>query len=257
MIERRRPAMWIKICGMTTPEAIEAALAARVDAIGFVFSPSSRRLTPQEGARLAAPARGRVPCVAVTRHPTQELLDEIVAAFAPDVWQSDLADVAALRVPEAVGLLPVMRSRPAGPAELPARALPAGAPPAGAPPAQAPAPEALPLQALPARLLFEGPTSGSGLLCDWTSARALAERTELILAGGLDAETVGAAIEAVAPFGVDVSSGVEERPGVKSPEKILRFVEAARAAVREATRESARESAREAARESGRETGRT
>jgi phosphoribosylanthranilate isomerase len=74
--------------------------------------------------------------------------------------------------------------------------------------------------------------SGAGVTCDWTTARALARRTELILAGGLTPDTVGAAIEGVRPFGVDVSSGVEERRGVKSAEKIMRFVEAARSAFR-------------------------
>ncbi|HTX23282.1 MAG TPA: phosphoribosylanthranilate isomerase [Steroidobacteraceae bacterium] len=190
--------MWVKICGITTREAIDAALAARVDAIGFVFSPSPRRLSPAEAARLAKPARGRLRCVAVTRHPSQRLLDDIVAELGPDVWQSDLEDVHALHAPGSLALLPVLRAGRAEP------------------------------QPLPARLLYEGPASGAGVACDWAAARTVARRTELVLAGGLSASTVAAAIEAVRPFGVDVSSGVEERPGLKSPEKILQFVEAAR-----------------------------
>jgi phosphoribosylanthranilate isomerase len=192
--------MWIKICGITTPEAIEAAIAARVDAVGFVFSPSPRQLAPAEAARLAKSARGRLRCVAVTRHPSQQLLDEILAQLAPDVWQSDLQDVEALRTPRGLALLPVLRAGGAEPARL------------------------------PARVLYEGPASGAGVACDWTAAKAIACRTELVLAGGLTPRTVAAAIEAVRPFGVDVSSGVEERPGLKSPEKILRFAQAARMA---------------------------
>lgn len=198
----RHTALWIKICGMTTPEAIEAALAARVDAVGFVFSPSPRRLEPAEAARLAEPARGRVSCIAVTRHPSQQLLDEIVATFAPDLWQTDFDDIAALRAPHGLGVLPVLRTRGVVP------------------------------EPVPPRVLFEGPASGAGVVCDWTRARDLAPRTELILAGGLTAETVHAAIEAVGPFGVDVSSGVEDRPGLKSAEKIMRFAQAARGAFR-------------------------
>ncbi|MGH8149456.1 MAG: phosphoribosylanthranilate isomerase [Steroidobacteraceae bacterium] len=194
--------MWIKICGMTTPEAIEAALAARVDAIGFVFSPSARRLSAAEADRLAGPARGRVPCVAVTRHPSQPLLDEIVARFRPDLWQSDAEDLERLRAPEGLAVLPVLRAGGPVPATL------------------------------PARVLYEGPRSGAGAHCDWTGAGAVARRTELVLAGGLDAETVATAIETVTPFGVDVSTGVEMRPGIKSPDRILQFVEAARAAFR-------------------------
>src|SRR5205807_727890 len=91
--------MWIKICGMTSPEAVAAALEARTDAIGFVFAESPRRLTPQRAAQLARPARNRVRCVAVTRHPTQSAVDEILEVFAPDVLQTDLTDLERLTLP--------------------------------------------------------------------------------------------------------------------------------------------------------------
>ena len=67
--------MWIKICGMTTAAAVEAALEARVEAIGFVFARSVRELLPESAAALARPARGRARCVAVTRHPSQAAVD--------------------------------------------------------------------------------------------------------------------------------------------------------------------------------------
>ena len=192
--------MWIKICGMTSEEAVAAAVAERVDALGFVFAESVRQLTPRSAARLAQGARGRVRCVAVTRHPSQAAVDEILEAFAPDVLQSDAADLAALRLPAQLERLPVVRA--GGP--LPAT--------------------------LPARLLFEGPLSGTGVPGDWSAAHALARRTALVLAGGLTAANVGTAIAVAQPFGVDVSSGVEVRPGVKSLAAILSFVSAARAA---------------------------
>jgi phosphoribosylanthranilate isomerase len=192
--------MWIKICGMTTAAAVEAALETRVDAIGFVFAPSVRELTPAAAAALARPARGRLPCVAVTHHPAQAAVDEIVRVFAPDVLQSDAEDFAALRLPDSLGALPVVREGAAIPAPL------------------------------PARILYEGPASGRGWRTDWNAAGTLAGSTELVLAGGLNETNVAAAIAAVHPFGVDVSSGVEERPGVKSPAAILRFVAAVRAA---------------------------
>jgi len=190
---------WIKICGMTAPEAVAAALAARVDAIGFVFAESPRRLTPQRAAQLAAAARGRLRCVAVTRHPSQTEVDEILGEFRPDVLQTDIEDLRLLKLPRQLEILPVLRSVPVLSRDL------------------------------PPRLLFEGPRSGAGEPCDWGSARELGRNTQLILAGGLNAENVAAAIAAVAPFGVDVSSGVEGRLGSKSPAKISRFVEAVRA----------------------------
>jgi phosphoribosylanthranilate isomerase len=187
--------IWIKICGMTTPEAVEAALQARVDAIGFVFAPSVRQLTPARAASLAAPARGRMLCTAVMRHPTQQALDEIIQVFRPDLLQTDAEDLSNLRIPAALPVLPVFRQHAAE---------------------------------TPARLLFEGAVSGSGKTCDWRTAARLAQQTELILAGGLTATNVAAAVEEVLPFGVDVSSGVEERPGIKSQAEIARFVSAAR-----------------------------
>ncbi len=192
--------MWIKICGITTAPAVEAALAARVDAIGFVFADSARQLTLEDAVKLAAPARGQVRCVAVTRHPSQGHLDDILAVFRPDVLQTDAEDLRDLQLPQQLELLPVFR---------------------GWDPQQG---------RLPARLLFEGLTSGSGTPCDWTTAQRVARRTQLVLAGGLDAGNVATAISAVRPFGVDVSSGVEERPGVKSPAEVTRFAAAARSA---------------------------
>jgi phosphoribosylanthranilate isomerase len=185
---------------MTTAPAVEAALAAGVDAIGFVFADSPRQLTLADAVALAAPARGRVRCVAVTRHPSQRHVDDILAEFRPDALQSDTEDLRALSLPKQLELLPVFR---------------------GWDPSQT---------RLPARLLFEGPTSGSGTPCDWTTAQRLARRTQLVLAGGLDPDNVAIAISAVRPFGVDVSSGVEARPGVKSPAEVARFATAARSA---------------------------
>jgi phosphoribosylanthranilate isomerase len=191
--------MWIKICGLTTPEAVAAALDAGADAIGFVFAAKSvRQVTPDVARRLAAAARGRARCVAVTRHPTQQDIDDIVSIFQPDVLQTDVADLSNLRLPALLELLPVFRG------------------------------DGSASNTLPPRLLFEGATSGAGIPCDWSAARAVARRTQLVLAGGLNPTNVAAAIAAVQPFGVDVSTGVEVRPGVKSPVEIANFVRAAR-----------------------------
>jgi len=191
----------VKICGICTPQALEAALAAGADAVGFVFHPPSpRHLEPAVAAALAARVPPGVKTVAVSRHPTQRQVDEVLAAFVPDVWQTDERDFDGLQLPVRIERWPVIR--------------------AGA---------ALP-PALPSRLLFEGPRSGVGELADWLQAVSLAARAELILGGGLTPANVADAIVAVRPFGVDVSSGVESAPGCKDPARIEEFVAAAREA---------------------------
>ena len=120
----------------------------------------------------------------------------------PTCCKRDAADFITLRLPATLERLPVVRAGEAAPA------------------------------ALPGRILFEGPASGTGALSDWDAARSLARRTELVLAGGLHAGNVAAALAAVQPFGVDVSSGVESEPGVKSPAEIMKFVAAVRAVAR-------------------------
>jgi phosphoribosylanthranilate isomerase len=195
---------FVKICGMTDTRAVTAALDAGADAIGFVFAPSVRRVTPQQAAELARPARGRTLCVAVTQHPSSELLEAVLEVFRPDVLQTDLRDFARIELPPGVIGWPVLRGAPDAEA---AGSLPAGQ-----------------------RVLFEGPRSGTGQVADWSTARDLAGRREVILAGGLGPDNVAGAIAAVNPFGVDVSSGVESSPGRKSPDLIESFVSRAREA---------------------------
>lgn len=192
----------VKICGITTTEALEAALAAGADAVGFVFhEPSPRHLAPAQAAALAARVPPGVRKVAVTLHPSQSAVDRILAAFVPDVWQTDADDFDRIAVPARVERWPVFR--------------------AGG---------ALARQSLPFRLLFEGPRSGAGEVTDWSQAAEVAARAELILGGGLTPDNVGPAITAVRPFGVDVSSGVESAPGRKDPGLVWKFVTAARKA---------------------------
>jgi len=191
---------WVKVCGLTTPEAVAAAVDAGVNAVGFVFAESKRRVTALQAAELARDVPRDIVRVAVMLHPSQAELDEVWSQFRPDVLQTDVDDLATLRVPAGLQVTPVFRAG----RELPSM--------------------------LPVRLLFEGPVSGTGETTDWSAAARLATRTQLILAGGLKPANVAAAIAAARPFGVDVSSGVEARPGVKDPQKIYDFVRRARAA---------------------------
>ena len=192
---------FVKICGMTDARAVQAALEAGADAIGFVFASSVRQVSAQQAAELALPARGHALCVAVTQHPNAAQLNAIFDLFRPDVLQTDAGDLAGIELPVGVASWPVLRN--------------------AQPDAEVP---------FSGRLLFEGPRSGTGKVADWSAARVLAKNRELILAGGLSPANVAEAIANVRPFGVDVSSGVEEAPGQKSSALIGSFIATARAA---------------------------
>ena len=192
--------MFVKICGLTSPEATRAAITAGADAVGFVFAESPRQISPERAAELCADVPGNVVRVAVMRHPTAAEWEAVRDDFAPDWLQTDAGDLDELELSTGCEPLPVYRTGQM---------------------AQA---------ATPRRLLYEGKDSGRGELADWREAGALAAESELILAGGLSPENVVAAIAAVSPWGVDVSSGVEYEPGRKDPEKIEDFIARARAA---------------------------
>jgi phosphoribosylanthranilate isomerase len=190
--------LWIKICGLTTEEAVSAAAEAGADAIGFVFAPSKRQVTPARAAQLARCAPRELQRVAVLLRPTQALVDAVLETLAPDVLQADADDFARLQTPQHVQRLPVIRGATARP---------------------------------PPRMLFEGALSGTGERSDWAEAAKLARASELVLAGGLTPANVQRALREVRPFGIDVSSGVESTPGLKDPAKIHEFVRNARAGV--------------------------
>jgi phosphoribosylanthranilate isomerase len=190
--------VWVKICGLTHREAVEAAVAAGADAIGFVFAPSVRRVEPAQALRLCEGVPGRVKRVAVMRHPSPDEWLAVRDGFAPDWLQTDAVDLAQLEIPADMRVLPVYRDDNG---ELASRSA-----------------------KLPACLLFEGAHSGTGQRADWSAAARLADRTRLVLAGGLSPDNVAQALHAVEPWGVDVSSGVEGAPGRKDPVRIAAFV---------------------------------
>jgi phosphoribosylanthranilate isomerase len=189
---------WIKICGITTTEAVSAAESAGADAIGFVFAESPRRVTPERAFRLAAPVRGKLACCAVVRRTSQAEVDEILRVLRPDMLQVDVGELDSLALPETLQVLPVASTRNASSG------------------------------ALPRRLLLERPPADDDAGWDEDGIRALSRRTRLVLAGGLDAGNVGPLVRRLVPWGVDVSRGVEVAPGIKGQDLIRRFVRAAR-----------------------------
>lgn len=210
----------VKICGLGTPDAVDAALAAGADMIGLVrFPKSPRHVGLEEGRALSARAKGKAARVALVVDADDAALEAVVAALDPDLIQLHGAET-----PERVAVIRARFGRPvmkavgiADPADLDAieryadvadRVLLDAKPP--------PRAEALP--------------GGNGLAFDWRLVAGFDPQRPFMLSGGLSPETVAAAIELTGVRAVDVSSGVETRPGRKSPEKIAAFVKAARAA---------------------------
>lgn len=192
--------MFVKICGIVSPEAVEAAVSAGADALGFVFAESPREVKPEQAKSLCAGVPPNVIRVAVMRHPHKEQWERVLEVFEPNWLQTDADDFRWIKLPATCLALPVFRESNA-PAD----------------------------SDLPDRLLYEGTHSGSGRVADWDEASGLARVAEVILAGGLTADNVEDAIRFVRPWGVDVSSGVERARGEKDPAKIREFVARVRA----------------------------
>jgi phosphoribosylanthranilate isomerase len=195
--------IFVKICGLSTPRAVAAAITAGADAIGFVFAESPRQVTPKRASELCSDVSAVIVRVAVMRHPSAAHWRAVAEEFAPDWLQTDAGDYTGLDVPAQFGRLPVYRDVPA----LDTAAIPTDE-----------------------MVLFEAAASGQGKRADWERAAALAPGRQLVLAGGLTPENVGEAIATVRPWGVDVSSGVESKRGVKDVARIAAFIDAVRTA---------------------------
>lgn len=208
----------VKICGLTTPEALDVALESGADLVGFVFFPPSPRNLGWEAARmLGQRVQGRAGKVALTVNATDDMLRAIIEALAPDMLQLHGDET-----PERVGVvrskfgLPVMKALP-----IAARG------------------DLSPIRSyaqVADRILFDARPpqdatrpGGLGKTFDWTLLKGIKVGVPFMLSGGLDADNVVDAISITRAPGVDVSSGVERAPGVKDLQKIRTFIRAARA----------------------------
>lgn len=209
----------IKICGLSTRETLDAALALGVDWIGLVHFPRSpRHVEFARAAALSAQARGRAERVVLLVDPDDVLLGQAIDAIDPDLIQ-----LHGRETPERVTAIRALAGRPvmkalglATSADL--AALPAYAAVADRILLDAKAP---PDAALP---------GGNGRSFDWAILAGTDLPPGTMLSGGLDAGNVAEALIRTRLGAVDVSSGVETAPGVKDPQKIATFVAAARGA---------------------------
>ncbi|MGH7693288.1 MAG: phosphoribosylanthranilate isomerase [Candidatus Dormibacteria bacterium] len=198
--------MFVKICGITSEEDALLSVALGADAVGFVFAPSVRQLSPLVAGDIARRLPPEVITVGVFRNEAKERVVEIVGTVGLKVAQLHGKESAAEarwireRVPSTI------MAFMAGDRAI-ARAADYGAD----------------------VVLLDAPSPGSGEVFDWRLAEGVADGTPLLLAGGLDPTNVARAIALVHPWGVDVASGVESGPGVKDPAKLRAFITTAKA----------------------------
>ena len=209
----------VKICGLKTTEAVDAALDGGADYIGLVFFPRSpRHVDIKTALTLADRARGQAKIVALFVDPDDKVLDSIVETVQPDMIQLH-GDESGPRVREIRKRfhLPVIKAVKVGTSVDAARALRYN--------------ESADL------ILFDAKAppgtklpGGNGLSFDWRALADVKDHMKFMLSGGLTAENVGAAIAMTGAGAVDVSSGVESAPGVKDAGMIRRFLKAVKEA---------------------------
>jgi phosphoribosylanthranilate isomerase len=209
----------VKICGLSTPEALDVALDAGADMVGFVFfAPSPRHVALEAARALGQRVRGRAQKVALSVDADDAMLDAVIEALEPDLLQlhgkETPARLAALRARFGLPLMKAIAVATKG--DLAAVAT---------------------YKNSADRLLFDARApreatrpGGLGKAFDWHLLENLDLGVPFMLSGGLDAGNVGEALRITRAPAVDVSSGVERAPGEKDPEKIRAFIRAARQA---------------------------
>lgn len=209
----------VKICGLSTPDTLEASLVAGADLIGLVHFPKSPRHVGLDlGAALSRQARGRAERVALLVDPDDALVAAVVAALDPDWLQ-----LHGRESPERVAAVKARTGRPvmkalgiATAGDLARAARYAG---------------------VADRLLYDAKPApgavlpgGNGHAFDWELLAGAGRDHPFMLSGGLTPDTVAEALAVTAARAVDVSSGVEASPGRKDPDRIAAFVAAAKRA---------------------------
>jgi phosphoribosylanthranilate isomerase len=214
--------LWIKICGNTSLEDAQLAAEAGADAVGFVFAPSPRRVTPAQAAAI-------IPHLPATLEKIGVFVDASFEEIESAVRTAGLTG-AQLHFDAAPDLPAKLRAR-FGPALRILRVIHFSSEAAEAATSitQDPHVDALMVDSRTAAAV-----GGTGTSFDWTrAAETLFQTTEackLVVAGGLNPENVAEAIATLSPWGVDVVSGVEAAPGRKDPAKVRAFIVNARKA---------------------------
>ena len=190
----------VKICGLSTVEAVETAVLAGADYIGFVFAESKRQVSLEQAHELAKLVTGKTKIVGVFVSPSLEELEQAIAQVPLDIVQIhgmfDEAMIPKISVPVIRAIqLSDQEAKVTSPADF---------------------------------LLFDAPVAGSGRTFDWDLLKDQKIQQDFFIAGGLTVDNVRQARETFQPYALDVSSGVET-DGRKDIEKIKAFIEGAKA----------------------------
>lgn len=190
----------VKICGLSTVEAVETAVLAGADYIGFVFAESKRQVSLEQAQELAKRVTGKTKIVGVFVSPSLEKLEQAIGQVPLDMVQIhgtfDEALIPLISVPVIRAIqLSDQEAQVTSQADY---------------------------------LLFDAPVAGSGQTFDWDLLKDLKIQQDFFIAGGLTVDNVHQARETFQPYAVDVSSGVET-DGHKDIEKIKAFIEGAKA----------------------------
>jgi phosphoribosylanthranilate isomerase len=199
--------MFVKICGITNEDDALLAVAMGADAVGFVFAPSPRQIAAQVAYDIGRRLPPEILTVGVFRDELPARVVEVAHKAGVKAVQLHGRETAAQAIEVGKQIKWVIKAFGADDENLP-RADQYGTD----------------------LILLDAPNPGSGKVFDWSVAGDAPDSVRLILAGGLTPDNVGAAIQEVLPWGVDVSTGVEKEPGRKDPLAVMRFIENARAA---------------------------
>ena len=190
----------VKICGLSTVEAVETAVLAGADYIGFVFAESKRQVSLEQAHELAKLVTGKTKIVGVFVSPSLEELEQAIGQVPLDIVQIhgtfDEVLIPKISVPVIRAIqLSDQEAKVTSPADF---------------------------------LLFDAPVAGSGRTFDWDLLKDQKIQQDFFIAGGLTVDNVRQARETFQPYALDVSSGVET-DGRKDIEKIKAFIEGAKA----------------------------
>lgn len=199
--------MFVKVCGTTSEEDALLAVAMGADAVGFIFAPSPRQVSPAAVAQIVGRLPPEVVTVGVFRDSAAEQVVKVVNGIGLKA-----AQLHGRETPESVQWVVervplVINAFPAGSSAI-RKANDYGA----------------------QIVMLDAPSPGSGQVFDWTLVDGVPPGSRLLLAGGLTPDNVADAVAQARPWGVDVCTGVESEPGRKDAVKLRAFVAAAKAA---------------------------